>query len=130
MSEPVFDHATGLGYISGVDWVWGGPPAPVKPAYRDALTAGRRVDVIVHERHCGFDAGALRTLDRLERLAKTDHRDSTDYSASNTASFRAHWTRRISGAILLAVGLHLREQSELLARRGMPRRRGPATRAA
>ena len=66
----------------------------------------------------------LKVLDRLTVQAKTNHRDATDYSMSNTTSFRAHWTRRISAAILLAVGAHLVHQAEQLAKGHWAPRRG------
>ena len=55
-------------------------------------------------------------------------RDGTDYTHSNiSASFKGHWTRRISAAILMAVGQHLMRQAALLATGGfVTRRRGAA----
>ena len=120
-----FDHVTGLGYVSGVDWgvtVRGKP----KPDYRDALTNGRELVVVVHEIYGGFDPNAVRLLGQRAQQAK-DGRDGTDYSRSNVMSFMAHWTRRISAAILVAVGDHLARQATLLASGGfVTRKRGAA----
>ena len=87
-----------------------------RPDYREALLAGRKLDVIVHEIHGGFDEGAVKVMNRLEEQAKADRRDGTDYSTSNTKSFRAHWTRRIGAAIMLARGAHLVRPMTLFSR--------------
>ena len=105
-----------MGHVRGTDWQCKPPPAKPRPDYREALQAGRKLDVIVHEIHGGFDAGAVKVMDRLEEQAKADRRDGTDYSTSNTKSFRAHWTRRIGAAIMLARGAHLVRQMDLFSR--------------
>ena len=80
----------------------------------------------MHERHGGFDSGACAEMDRLARLANTDHRDGTDYTHSGTRSFRAHWTRRISGGIVINNGRHIRERANEKWRAVAGRRRGHA----
>ena len=72
--------------------------------------------MVVHEVHGGFDPGAVKVLNRLAEQAKADGRDGTDYSTSNARSFRAHWTRRIGAAIMLARGAHLVRQLSLFSR--------------
>ena len=114
-SDGTFNHTTGKGYVAGADWRYT-PPGKPKPNYREALLAGRKLDVIVHEIHGGFDEGGVKVMDRLSGQAKADRRDGTDYAGSNTKSFRAHWTRRIAAAIMLARGAHLVRQLTLLAR--------------
>ena len=114
--DGTFDHTTGKGYVRGTDWHSKPPPAKPKPDYREALQAGRKLDIIVHEIHGGFDKGAVNVMNRLEEQAKAHRRDGTDYSMSNTKSFRAHWTRRIGAAIMLARGAHLVRQMTLFSR--------------
>ena len=55
-------------------------------------------------------------MDRRAAMAKQHHRDSTDYSKSNTYSFRAHFTRLIAEAILTTVGAHIAAQAKLLSK--------------
>ena len=77
----------------------------------------------------GFDPGAVKLLKRLKGMAAQDHRDSTDYSLSNTRSFKAYWTRRIAVAIMMAVGDHLLHQSHKLSKGTLAtNRRGAAGR--
>ena len=115
-SDGTFNHKTGIGHVRGTDWQCKPPPAKPRPDYREALQAGRKLDVIVHEIHGGFDAGAVKVLNRLSEQAKADRRDGTDYSTSNTRSFRTHWTRRIGAAIMVARGAHLVRQMTLFSR--------------
>ena len=105
-----FDHATGGGRIHGKDWedTKAGEP---KPAYKDALTRGHVLAVVVHEVWGGLDSGAWGEMSACAAKAKADG-DSTDYASSNAVgAFATHWQRMLSitnltshGATLDAVG--------------------------
>ena len=104
-----FDHASGKGYVSGRDWV-DTERGKVKPAYKDALTQGNDLRLLVHEvwggmvhgRRCGGQAEA--EMQQQAGLAST-LLDSTNYAGSNAiGAFATHWTRRLSSAILLVHG--------------------------
>ena len=80
LTDGFFNHATGLGHITGVDW--GEAPhqqrcdedvaaaTAVRPDYRDAIERGHDLRVVVHETWGGVDAGAEAELDALARTAK------------------------------------------------------------
>ena len=124
-SDGTFDHATGKGYVSGSDWGTT-ERGKIKPDYRDAISNGRKLTVIVHEIYGGFDCNAVRLIEQRAEQAKGG-RDGTDYSKSNTKSFKAHWTRRISASIMIAKGEHLTRQAALLASGGfVTRKKGAA----
>ena len=98
-----FDHATGEGFISGRDWV-DTERGKVKPAYKDALTQGNDLRVLVHEVWGGMDAGAEAEMEQQAGLA-TALLDATNYAGSNAiGAFATHWTRRLSSVVLLAHG--------------------------
>ena len=114
LTDGFFDHATGLGHITGVDW--GEAPhqqrcdedvtaaTAVRPDYRDAIERGHDLRAVVHETWGGFDAGAEAELDALARTAKALG-DGTDYAASNTpGAFTLHWARHLGSTLLLSVG--------------------------
>ena len=116
-TDGVFNHETGEGAISGVDWEPAG--RRLRPDYRDAILRGTPVDVVVHETgSSAFNQVGVNLLQRGAREIKAPGgHDGTDYSTSNVrGSYVVHWARRISAAITVAFGEHLAEQAKGVAR--------------
>ena len=103
--DAYFDHSKGGGRIPGVDWPESQKPgAKPKPAYRDALTRGQDLRVLLHEVWGGFGGDAEQELDSLKQTA-TRLGDATDYAGSNARdSFKAHWARKIGITLLTSIG--------------------------